>query len=223
MRGVADLEDNIQFQLKGEYRHMSMWEFTREMDNYPAGFIDSPNDFATLTRQSDFPCFKAFYESKVKKPESRQWDVRLSKASEVQPEWRLIHHVIAKSVGGKNRTKGNLTVRDITLFNSMHLPQSLNLGLSILSIFKRYELDHQLAALHGGVYVTGLARYFQVDFGAVQFCLDQRTVPISFGVLKSKVKELHMSNDGIWGVRGFPFSTHQYIGRGRNCIPSSGS
>ncbi|CAL1383423.1 unnamed protein product [Linum trigynum] len=63
MRGAADLEDDIQFQLGGEYRHMSIREFTRGMDIYPASFIDSPNDFATLTRESDFLCFKAFYES----------------------------------------------------------------------------------------------------------------------------------------------------------------
>ncbi|CAL1393614.1 unnamed protein product [Linum trigynum] len=151
MRCATDLEDNIQFQLVEEYHHMSIQEFTRALDIYLTGFVDSPNDFSTLTRESDFPCFKVFYESKVKKPESRQWDVRLSKASEIKPEWRLIHHAIARSVGGKNQSKGNLITRDITLFHSMRFPQSLHLGLSILSIFKPYEMDHRLASLHGGV------------------------------------------------------------------------
>ncbi|CAL1381439.1 unnamed protein product [Linum trigynum] len=109
------------------------------MDIYPASFIDSSNDFATLTRESDFPCFNTFYENEVKKLDSRQWDVKLSKASEVKPEWGLIHHVIARSVGGKNRSKGGLTARNVTLFQSMHFPWSLLLGLSILSIFKCYE------------------------------------------------------------------------------------
>ncbi|CAL1399293.1 unnamed protein product [Linum trigynum] len=37
--------------------------------------------------------------------------------------------------------------------------------------------------------------------------MDSRTVPVSFEVLKSKLKVLHMSNDGIWGFQGFPFPT----------------
>ncbi|CAL1405309.1 unnamed protein product [Linum trigynum] len=68
-------------------------------------------------------------------------------------------------------------------------------------------MDHRLTALHGGVFFTRLAKYFQVDFGAVQFHLDSRTTPISFEVSKSKLKVLQMNDDGIWGVRGLPFPT----------------
>ncbi|CAL1406973.1 unnamed protein product [Linum trigynum] len=89
MRGVADLEDNIQFQLGGEHHQLSIREFTRAMDIYSADFVDSPDAFAKLTREFDFPCFKSFYESEVNRSDSRPWDVKLSKASEVKPEWRL--------------------------------------------------------------------------------------------------------------------------------------
>ncbi|CAL1362821.1 unnamed protein product [Linum trigynum] len=207
MRGVADLQDNIQFKLGGEHRQMSIWEFTRAMDIYLANFVDSPEAFATVAREFDFPCFKAFYESEVKKFNNRPWDVKISKASEVKPEWRLIHHVIARSVGGNNRSKGNLTGRDFILFQSMHLPQSLHLVLAILSIFKRYETNRRLTTLHGGAYVTRLAKYFDVDFLVVQFRLDSRTTPISFDILKSRIIVLHLSDNGIWGVRGLPFPT----------------
>ncbi|CAL1361078.1 unnamed protein product [Linum trigynum] len=159
----------MKLQLGGENRQLLIREFTRAMDIYPTDLIDSPVAFATLTRESDFPCFNSFYESEVKKFYSRSWDVKLSKASEVKLEWRLIHHVIARSLGGKNRSKGNLTTRDFSFFQSMHLPYSLHLGLAILSIFKRYETDHRLTVLHGGVFVTRLATFFKSTSGPCNF------------------------------------------------------
>ncbi|CAL1371126.1 unnamed protein product [Linum trigynum] len=205
MRGVADLEDNIQFQIGGEHQQLSIQEFTRAMDIYSADVVESLDAFATLTREFDFPCFKSFYESKVKKSNSRSCDVKLSEASKVKPEWWLIHHVIDRSMVGKNRSKGNLTARDMNFFQSMHLHQSFQLILAILSIFKRYETDHPPIVLHGGFFVTRLTKFFQVNFGAVQFRLHSKTNLISFDVLKSRMKVLHMNDDGIWGVRGFSF------------------
>ncbi|CAL1406400.1 unnamed protein product [Linum trigynum] len=89
------------------------------------------------------PRTKSFYESEAKKSNNRSWDVKKLKASEVKLEWRLIHHVFARSVGGENRSKGNLTARDVNFFHSNHLPQYLHLGLAILYIFKCYETDHR--------------------------------------------------------------------------------
>ncbi|CAL1360915.1 unnamed protein product [Linum trigynum] len=136
---------------------MTMQNFTLALDIYPPEFVQDLVDFAALIPEIKFPFPLDFHDREMRLPHRRPWDVKQSKGSEVRPEFRLIHHVISRSAGGKYGSKDNLTTTNVLLIWSMQGGQKLHLGQSILQTLCWLDLDQRLMGLHGGAYITRIA------------------------------------------------------------------
>ncbi|CAL1380643.1 unnamed protein product [Linum trigynum] len=172
-------EDNITFRLGGQARQMSITEFREALQIYPPGFLTTGHGLISEKVYSPRAQLVDAMWKRVKQNHVDKSDTAHYKGNDLLPPWRIIHNIIAHSVAAREGSPGSVTKRDLNFFLSMVKDPPIHLGLVILKTLQKMTSNKQIKTIHGGAYITRLARHFGIDPVGSHCTIAQSTQPIS--------------------------------------------
>ncbi|CAL1368885.1 unnamed protein product [Linum trigynum] len=193
---TADWKDEaaVQFRLGGEPRSMSYDELA---DALGLNLVND-RDYITEIAEPDRVDFGRLYFS-LARPHQLPFKAGKTKASTLQLENRLLHHLLTKSYTPASDSASAITKRSLYFIKSMRQrDHPLHLGSVVARTFKKSASE--LKRLHCTPLITCLAEYFQIS---LQGCTEQGgTTPFGRATITKML--LLREERGVMWIEGFP-------------------
>ncbi|CAL1361017.1 unnamed protein product [Linum trigynum] len=150
--------ETVKFGLGGEPRSMSYHDLAVSLD---LDMVDV-KDYVTELTNPDGVSLKALY-TRLAQAGQNPFHVGRTKASTLQLENRILHHLLAKSFTPSGESSSTLTRRSMYFIHSI---RTANHDLHLDSVVARTldKSDITLGALHCTPLITLLAAYFQIPY-----------------------------------------------------------
>ncbi|CAL1377272.1 unnamed protein product [Linum trigynum] len=185
----------VKFRLGGAPRSMSYHELATALD---LGLADG-EDYVTELNDPVGVNFKMLYTRLAQPGQQRPFVAGKTKASTLQLDNRLLHHLLAKSYTPASDSANAITRRALYFIQSIRqADHPLHLGSVVARTFEKSASE--LKSLHCTPLITRLATYFGLS---LQGCTEQGSTSV-FG--RDTIHRMHLlrENRGIMWIKGFP-------------------
>ncbi|CAL1388025.1 unnamed protein product [Linum trigynum] len=183
----------VKFRLGGAPRFMSYHELAEALD------LDDGADYVTEVNDPPEVDFRRLYTRLARPGQTRPFSAGRTKATTLQLDNRLLHHLLEKSYTPASDSASTITKRALYLIQSIRQhDHPLHLGSVVARTFEKTASE--LKSLHCTPLITLLATYFGLS---LQGCTQQGDT-IVFG--RSTIKHMHLlreNRDILW-IEGFP-------------------
>ncbi|CAL1391442.1 unnamed protein product [Linum trigynum] len=185
----------VQFRLGGVPRSLSYHELAEALDLD----LDDSRDYVTEVTEPPEVDFKRLYTSLAQPGQTRPFKSGRTKAATLQIEYRLLHHLLAKSYTPAYDSAGHITKRPLYFLDSIRQRRHpLHLGSVVAKTFEKTATE--LKSLHCAPLITRLVTFFGLS---LQGCTKEGETPI-FGSATIKKMLLLRERNGVQWVEGFP-------------------
>ncbi|CAL1408180.1 unnamed protein product [Linum trigynum] len=184
----------VKFRLGGEPRSMSYDELANALG---LNLVDD-RDYITESAKLAGVDFGTLYTS-LARPGQLPFKAGKTKASTLQLDNRILHHMLAKSYTPASDSASAITKRAMYLIQSMRRrDHPLHLGSVVARTFDKNASE--LKKLHCTPLITRLADYFQIS---LQGCTEQGDTT-AFG--RFMINKMHLLREqrGVMWIEGFP-------------------
>ncbi|CAL1359919.1 unnamed protein product [Linum trigynum] len=195
----ADTEDwkdgeAVKFRLGGAPRSMSYHELATALG---LGLADDEEYITKLTKPEGVD-FRTLY-TYLARPGQRPFAAGKTKASTLQLDNRILHHLLAKSYTPASDSDNAITRRAMYFIQSMRQEDHLlHLGSVVARTFDKSASE--LKKLHYTPLITRMATYFQIS---LQGCTEQGDTTV-FGAYTIGRMHLLREERGVKWIEGFP-------------------
>ncbi|CAL1361186.1 unnamed protein product [Linum trigynum] len=184
----------VKFRLGGEPRSMSYHELATALG---LGLVDD-RDYITELIELEGVNFKTLY-TRLARPGQDPFSAGKTKASTLQLDNRILHHLLTKSYTPASNSASAITKRAMYFIQSMRQrDHPLHLGSMVTRTFDKSASE--LKKLHYTPLITRLATYFQIS---LQGCIEQGDTS-AFGEFTISKMHLLREERGVKWIEGFP-------------------
>ncbi|CAL1388079.1 unnamed protein product [Linum trigynum] len=184
----------VQFRLGGVPRSLSYHELAEALDLD----LDDREDYVTEVNEPPEVDFGRLYTSLARPGQTRPFRSGRTKASTLQIDNRLLHHLLAKSYTPAADSAGAITKRSLYFLHSIRQRRHpLHLGSVVAKTFEKTATE--LKSLHCAPLITRLATFFGLS---LQGCTEEGDTLI-FGRTTIRKMLLLRERNGVQWVDGF--------------------
>ncbi|CAL1393944.1 unnamed protein product [Linum trigynum] len=174
--------NGITFRLGGQLHTMSLTQFSITMGLYSEHFFQGPLYSQLKTKRSLAPhadLDQCWFDTLTRVVVGMPFDQRTTKASMLHHDFPLLYNVLSHGLLPLRGSPGAISNRHLAILTSLACFRPIHAGHSLVLTLHNINTRSNISVVHGGAFVTRLARRLGLDPVAMGCTPVGRTIPLS--------------------------------------------